>query len=1222
VRTFVAQELRIGRKECRIAVDSPMHRRQEDAMSITRSGLLVLMVMLSVSTLFGQAGVDGSIIGTVSDNSGAVVAKAGVDVTNLGTNITVHTESGAAGEFTVSNLQPATYRVTVQATGFRKSVAETVTLTVAQTARVNFALVPGAVTETVEVEASAVALDTDTSAVSQLVSQAQVDQLPLNGRNFLSLLFIGAGAVQTIGEQGQMRQGAGNAISINGGRPESNNYTLDGLSNTDTALNTPAVILSQDAIQEFKVQSETYSAEYGYSANQINIVSKSGTNQLHGTAFNFFRNDALDARAPFQSKVPVLRQNQFGFVVGGPVFIPKVYDGRNKTFFLANYEGWRIKNGVSGFTNVPTTAEVNGDFSVSGLPAYDGTPGSPCQLALANNNPCTPIDPLTGAAFPGNVIPTNRFSRLASVELAAGLFGAPNCTGCQGNFQFLNGNPLRTNQQTYKLDQHLGRLGSVFFRFTNANYTNQTGSSPSGAFGDAIFQEHSRSWQFSHSIPLSSRSVNSFRFGHLDPVANQGGIPAPAADVTAMQISGVFAPAAFYRLYPTLSPSGLASFGSQGNDSSTSEVPMWQFGDGLTTVLGKHTVSVGFEYRNWVQKRNLSADFLGNFNYRSDTVSLNSAGCTTTKCGTGNAVADMLLGYYSGASTFQPGPFSPSGVAGNLNQYHFKYFAPYVQDDWKVTNRLTLNLGMRWDYRSVPYEQSNKMFWFDAANPGGGLCYADKNLGTATVSGLGGPIAPDSNGFYRYCGRHNPADGSKTPFAPRIGFAYRPFDKTVVRGGYGMFWDSSLTREIDDSGDIYPFVVRANDNPTTDATLPKTTDNLFPPVPLHQVSVGADGSQFFAVIISERPRNPSVQQWTLSLQRELARNTTLELNYVGNKGTHLLDRTNIGAPLPPANPVLCQADPKQADCPNNLRRPYANISAFGFLDSRWDGYSNYHAGNIKLERRSSSMALTAVYTWAKSLDDKSAPAGIGAVNAFAGHLDDRHPRRDYGPSDFDVDHRFVTSFAYQLPFGRGKHFGGNMSKLPDLAVGGWQLTGIATFQTGFPFSVLANDTFGLLDAFNQRANLIGNPHAGGKRLNHWFNNTIGYDIDSMGNHVPNASCAAQHLDGVAFCNPIAGTYGTLGRNTFRQPGINNWDLGIGKNFAFTERIGFQLRMETFNTFNHSQYAVDTGSSQLGVASVENNVNNAPGTGSANTNFGQVTQARPGRVVQLGGKITF
>src|SRR5205814_2389487 len=267
------------------------------------------------------------------------------------------------------------------------SVTNSVTLVVGQEARVNVAMKPGAVSETVEVQASAVSLDTDSSAISQIVTQRQVDQLPLNGRNFLDLLFIGAGAVQTTGEQGQMRQQEGNAISINGGRPTSNNYTLDGLVNTDTALNTPAIILSQDAIQEFKIQSETYSAEYGFSANQVNIISKSGSNQLHGTAFEFLRNDAFDAKAPFQTSLPELRQNQYGFVLAGPIFIPKVYDGRNKTFVMANYEGWRIRQGFNQSTSlVPSPAQLNRDFPASGLdlPTFAGgtctpSPTSPCM---------------------------------------------------------------------------------------------------------------------------------------------------------------------------------------------------------------------------------------------------------------------------------------------------------------------------------------------------------------------------------------------------------------------------------------------------------------------------------------------------------------------------------------------------------------------------------------------------------------------------------------------------------------------------------------------------------------------------------------------------------------------------------------------------------------------------------------------------------------------------
>ena len=350
--------------------------------------MLCLFLLVSTGLLYGQGGANGTILGTVTDNSGAVVANVKVEVTNVDTGVTTTGQTSSSGDFTVPYLQPGIYNITVNAPGFQKSVVDNINLAVAQQARVNVTMKPGLVSETVQVEASAVALDTDTAAVTQQVSREQVEQLPLNGRNFLNLLFIGAGAVQTTGEQGQMRQGEGNAISINGARPTSNNYTLDGLANTDTALNTPAVILSQDAIQEFKVQTETYSAEYGFSANQITIVSKSGTNQLHGTAFDFFRNDALDAKAPFQSQIPELRQNQFGFVVGGPIYIPKLYDGRNKSFFMVNYEGWRIRNGVSGFFNVPDPAQLGGDFSGSGLSPWSRLearvfrvrPSSACQL--------------------------------------------------------------------------------------------------------------------------------------------------------------------------------------------------------------------------------------------------------------------------------------------------------------------------------------------------------------------------------------------------------------------------------------------------------------------------------------------------------------------------------------------------------------------------------------------------------------------------------------------------------------------------------------------------------------------------------------------------------------------------------------------------------------------------------------------------------------------------
>lgn len=340
---------------------------------------LVVIALVGAGVVFGQSGV-GTILGTVTDASGAVIANATVEVTNTATNVTQKTQTTSAGTYNVPYLRPGIYRVSVSMTGFQKSVTEGVTLTVDQENRVDVSLKPGTISESVTVVVNGVALDTDDAAVTQLVSEKQVTDLPLNGRSFEQLLFIGGGAVQTGGEQATMRAGQGAAVSINGSRPESNTFLLDGMLNTDQALNTPATMLSIDAIQEFKVLSETYSAQYGFSANQISIVTKGGTNDLHGAVFEFDRNDAFDAKNFFQGPTAPnaeLRQNQFGFVVGGPVDLPKLYDGRNKTFWLANYEGWRVRQGIQEFANVPDPANLQGFFT-------------------------TPVtDPTTGLAFPG-----------------------------------------------------------------------------------------------------------------------------------------------------------------------------------------------------------------------------------------------------------------------------------------------------------------------------------------------------------------------------------------------------------------------------------------------------------------------------------------------------------------------------------------------------------------------------------------------------------------------------------------------------------------------------------------------------------------------------------------------------------------------------------------------------------------------------------------------------
>ncbi|MEO7042490.1 MAG: TonB-dependent receptor, partial [Gemmatimonadaceae bacterium] len=678
------------------------------------SFLFLLFALFAASHAHGQAGATGTILGTVSDSTGAVLPNAQVTITNTATGATVHAVTSSSGEFNAPSLNPGTYSISTTAPGFQRSVTDGFSLAVDQKARHDVSLRPGAVTDTVQVATQSVELDTDSAAIGQLVSQRQVQELPLNGRNFMQLLMLGAGAVTVGGEQGSMRGGSGNAISINGARPESNNYTLDGLINTDTALVTPAVILSQDAIQEFKMQSGTYSAEYGFSANQINIVSKSGTNHIHGSVFDFVRNDAFDAK-PFPTatnletvKTP-LRQNQFGFVAGGPVYIPKLYDGRNKSFWLANYEGWRITNGGSVASSVPNPGTLLGNFSAEPLPAY-GT--AACATALGAGQNCLPVDPVTGQPFPGNIIPADRITnRLAEVAINAGYFPTPNSGDANSapgtvNFRQNIGLPLTTNQQTYRGDQSLGRYGSLMGRFTYSTYQNSSLNTASLVYGVETQFEKQKNWEISHTLEFGGSKVNNFRFGYLDAQAPQGAPTPPASAVTALGLTGGFTKYGPLQLtWPNLNLSQYSGTGGPGNAYTGSDQPAWEYADSFTMTKGKHTLGIGFDYRRWRLIRNLDDDFLGDWNFNANTILTNNIGCPneTGLCGTGNAVADLLLGYYGTAAGYQPGPLSPTDQAGNPQTHIFSYIAPYIQDDWKPTKRLTLNLGLRWDYRAAPY---------------------------------------------------------------------------------------------------------------------------------------------------------------------------------------------------------------------------------------------------------------------------------------------------------------------------------------------------------------------------------------------------------------------------------------------------------------------------------------------------------------------------------------
>jgi Carboxypeptidase regulatory-like domain len=1221
-------------------------------MRSIRIALCFTVLLMMAGRLFAQAGATGTILGTVTDSSGAIVPNAKVTVTETSTNVSFRTVTSSAGDYNAPSLNPGSYKVTVESAGFSKSVTNTITLNVDQKVRVDVALKPGAVSETLEVTAQAVTLDTDSAALSQLVSQQQVEELPLNGRNFMQLLLVGAGAVTVGGEQGTMRQGEGDAISVNGGRPEGNNYTLDGLVNTDPALVTPAVILSQDAIGEFKVESGTYPAEYGFSASQINIVSKGGSNRLHGAFFEDNRNNAYDA-LPFptaidinsgiKTSIPILRQNQFGFVLSGPVYIPKLYDGRNKSFFMANYEGWRINNGGIVKETVPNPAVLTGDFSAETYAAgVGGLPGGPlpaygtadCGILLDNGYNCMPVDPTTGKAFPGNKVPSSYFTaRIGQAAVNHKFWAAPTIANQpEGITNLIQGIPgtLVTNQQTYRGDQNLGKLGSVFGRYTKSNYTNHSlYNSGSLDYGIEAYFENQKAWAISHTINIGQSNVNNFRFGYLDAYAPESSQTPPSTLAAELAETGVFTKfGPLQETWPNVGLSTYASGGGPVNSYSGSDSPAWEWADSFTMVKGRHTLGFGLDYRTYSLTRNLDDDFYGDWSFGSATIRNNNGvippgspgagqpSCTYQTgnalglCGTGNAVADMMMGFYSGVGGFFPGPLSPTTQAGNPQTHIFKYFAPYGEDDWKATPKLTVSMGLRWDFRAATYDSQNHFFWLDTKNANGGLCYADPKL---TSNGVAPGGDSTSGPILRYCGSV-PHPGSKTPFAPRLGLNYRLTDKTVVRGGYGIFYDSYEGREIDDSADIYPYSIRNSFNPAGVSTISKLSNSQFQsfstlaPFPASTLS-------FIAVIESENPLNPYVQSWTASVEREVARNTTLEVNYIGTHSIHLLNRHDIAQPyaLSTADQPFCQhkdatgnydnlkASPcnAYAAAPDGSfpRLPYKNFTGF-YIDSDFHGIAHYNGLNVKFEHRAKDLAATAVYTYANSKDNKSAAAGVGASGTgYQGFMDNHNTKLDYGPSDFDVDQRFVTSYVYNLPIGRGKKIASGANRAEELAIGGWELTGIATFQTGFPFGVVSNDIGGVQATVAPRPNTVSgcNPHSG-------------------------LTARFQRLNMSCFAQQLPGTFGNTTRNFLRQPGINNFDMGFAKNFHFTEYLNFKLSVDTFNTFNHHQYAGDVGGLVVGGSGgnevIDNSVNSNASTA------GKITGASASRIIQLGGKITF
>ena len=1041
--------------------------------------IVVFSVSVSAQTSFG------TIVGNVTDESGATIAQVVVSVTNEGTAAARTVTTGEGGSFTVPSLPSGIYTVQAEMKGFRTEIERGLKLDVNQTRRVDLTLKVGDVTERVEVNATATTLQTDSSTVATTVDNRKVVELPLNGRSFTQLTVLVPGAVGTGPPSGFINSGTG--VSISGLRSENNNYTLDGVNNNETFFKGYGVQPSIDAIQEFKVQTNITSAEFGTGAGaNVNVVTKSGTNEFHGSAFEFHRNNHLSAQDYFSDQAnlpkPIFRQNQFGGTFGGPI-------RRNSTFFFVNYEGLRFSQGQSILSNIPTPQQLAGDLSLD----YLGNP-APAIFDPASTRTVNGIT--TRSPFPGNIIPQDRIDP-AMTAYAKVFIPAPNTNVAGSNLINTKSNVLNGNQGMVRIDQRFGDNNTLSGRYSiNDSHNIQPTSLP--AVDNTIGNTFTNA-MINDTHTFGPNTVLDIRLGYhrnnLEIADNApGGIDATTAYINTYGFQGV-PPEKGIPLFPQYTVPGLFDVSQQGYPFPDDTYSLM---GSLSRVMGKHFVKVGWDFRHM---RNLDDGyFTGNFAFTADAT--NDPQNVST---TGQAMASYLLGLPNSALR------NIGATAAIMRKWDY---SGYIQDDWKLSPRLTINLGLRYDYLGWPYSRDNTLGSFDLSN---GQYLWD---GTNPVTGAGpnvrrGVVNPDYNNF-----------------APRVGFAYRIGDKTTIRSGYGIFYSGNYLWEAQGIRGNYPYAISEthtnlnNDGPTS------PIETTFSPILF--VTPGADVPMSDQHIVNRNNRTSYTQQWNLHVQHQLAEDLIAEVGYIGNKGTHLTMFANANTALPgPGDP-----DP---------RRPYPVLGPTSIMDNV--ASSHYEGLQAKIEKRfSQGLSFRGNYAFGKVLD-----VGGSGVASSASPQDPNNYRGDRGLSSLDRRHIFTLDWVYQLPFGKGQRYGSNMNGFANAVLGGWEVTGIISAISGRPFSATLPSDIANIGArsISQRPNLVGDPYAGAQ------------------------STTGLWVNPAAFSIPAPYTFGNLGRNTLIGPGIFEMDFGGYKNFTITERIRMQFRGEIFNITNHVNFGNPT-----------------------------------------------
>ncbi|MDQ3684404.1 MAG: TonB-dependent receptor, partial [Acidobacteriota bacterium] len=916
----------------------------------------VFMTMASASSTRAQG--TATIFGKATDPAGAALPNVTVTATNTETNASRDAATNEGGDYTFTNLPIGTYRVTGELTGFKKYLEQDIRLQVDENRQVNLALEIGDVGETVTITSSSAAqVDTLTGTLREVVDEQRIVNLPLNGRNALQLqrLVPGAGGVVAPG------QGQNESLSINGSRPNTNNYTLDGGDNHDPFFNTPSVFPNPDALQEFSVQTSAYSAAFGRNAGAvINAVTRSGTNEFHGSLFEFFRNEKLNARSFFATVVPPFKRNQFGGTLGGPI-------RRDKTFFFVAYQGWRERSSPGIITaTVPTAAQRAGNLS----------------------NIATPIiDPVTRVRFTGNIIPAGRLNQAAQRFLQA-YVPLPNLPN--GLYNFASGQEFDQDQIVTKIDQRFNDANTLTgrFLFNKDRRLEATGNLP-GFFANTKYDDYNLTISDTHVFTPTLLNVVRFTYNRVD----RRQLSVVPGDQTFADF-GV----PFVRPFTDDVPPGMSTQ-IAGYFNAFSRYPLdqfrryYQFESDLSWTLGAHQLRFGGEYSRSILDRE---EF-----FRGDPF-LNF---TNNNVFTGNALANFLLGR----------PTTIEQQARTASNIRTNELALYVQDDWKASQRLSLNLGLRWDpYFPLTYTEDR----FGQFIPG----VQSVIFPTAPR----GAVYPGDPGVPRATIKNRLAN-----FAPRVGFAYDPFGrgKTSLRGGYGVFYSQIRQQANNGINLAQPFSIRLTitnspqgfDNPYA------TTGNPFPFTP--PTGEAAQTYRFTRpVTVSHFDpdfRNSIIQQWNLNAQQEFLGSYIVTAAYVGSKGNHLFRQYQSN----PARPGTGSVDARRIYAPD-----FGPVSTSASV-----GNSTYHSAQLSLNKRfANGFTLLSSYTFSKFIDDASAD-GEEASNPF-------NLAADKAVSDLDVPHRFVASFVYDLPTLQ------NSSRVVRWLLGGYQINGIVQLQSGTPFS--------------------------------------------------------------------------------------------------------------------------------------------------------------------------